>query len=68
MKSQDSSRRSFIKGISLGSGGVLLAPLLRQLSAEAAGAQAMFPQRFVFLVKSLPRIPSGLGHEANVVC
>ena len=60
MRPVDTSRRNFIKGISLGSGGVLLAPLLRQLSAEAAGAPEVFPQRFVFLVKSSGLTPAAI--------
>ena len=60
MRPVDTSRRNFIKGISLGSGGVLLAPLLRQLSAEAAGAPEAFPQRFVFLVKSSGLTPAAI--------
>ncbi|MDG2123795.1 MAG: DUF1552 domain-containing protein [Verrucomicrobiales bacterium] len=53
------SRRHFIKQLSLGSGGVLLAPLKHQLAAEAAGTSSAFPQRFVFLIKS-----SGLTPDA----
>ena len=60
MRPGDTSRRNFIKGISLGSGGMLLAPLLRQLSAEAAGAPEVFPQRFVFLVKSSGLTPAAI--------
>jgi len=54
------SRRSFINGLSLGSGGMLLAPLVRQLSAEASGGAEGFPQRFVFLVKSSGLTPSAI--------
>ena len=60
MRPLDKSRRNFIKGISLGSGGMLLAPLLRQLSAEAAGVSEAFPQRFVFLVKSSGLTPAAI--------
>lgn len=60
MKSRLPSRRSFINRLSLGSGGMLLAPLLRQLSAEAAGVAEAFPQRFVFLVKSSGLTPAAI--------
>ena len=60
MKSPGRSRRNFIKGISLGGGGALLAPLMRQLSAEAAGEVDVFPQRFVFLVKSSGLTPTAI--------
>ena len=45
------SRRSLLRGISLGAGGMLLQPILRELEAHAAGAQKM-PVRLVFLVQS----------------
>ncbi len=45
-----SHRRAFLKQLSLGSGGVLLAPLLNRVTAEAAGVDARQP-RFVFLVE-----------------
>lgn len=60
MKTPGRSRRNFIKGISLGGGGALLAPLMRQLSAEAAGEVDVFPQRFVFLVKSSGLTPAAI--------
>jgi len=44
------SRRSFLKQLSLGSGAVLLSPLVQQLQAEAAGVENRQP-RFVFLVE-----------------
>jgi hypothetical protein len=43
-------RRDFLKGISLGAGSVVLAPLTQQLQAHAAGDAAM-PQRVVFVVE-----------------
>ena len=56
-----SSRRTFLKQLSLGSGGVLLSPLVRQLAAEADGdSRDAFPQRFVFLVKSSGLTPSAI--------
>ncbi|MGI9241653.1 MAG: DUF1552 domain-containing protein, partial [Verrucomicrobiales bacterium] len=71
MKSPLASRRRFIRQLALGGGGVLLAPLARQLSAEAAGAGGAFPQRFVFLIKSSGLTPAAitpaalLGKRAN---
>lgn len=58
------TRRSAIKGITLGAGASLLGPVLSQLAAHAAGASAR--QRFVFVVQSNgidPNhiIPVGLG-------
>jgi len=52
------TRRHLLKGITLGSGGLVLSPLIHQLSAQAAGAND-FPQRFVFVVKSSGLTP---GH------
>ncbi len=43
------TRRSFLHGTTLGTGSVLLAPLLQRLQAESAGAPA--PRRFVFVVE-----------------
>ena len=46
-------RRTFLKGISLGSGATVLSPMLGQMGLQAAGAKrGEFPQRFVFVVKS----------------
>jgi hypothetical protein len=53
-----SSRRTFLKQLSLGSGSVLLSPMVRQLAAEAEGKGP--PQRFVFLVKSSGLTPSAI--------
>ena len=44
------TRRSVIKGLSLGAGASLLGPVLAQLTAQAAGAPTR--QRFVFVVQS----------------
>ena len=52
------TRRSLLKGLTLGSGSLVFAPLVNQLSAQAAGEKA-FPQRFVFVVKSSGLTP---GH------
>ena len=58
------TRRSALKGLTLGAGASLLGPVLAQLTAQAAGAPAR--QRFVFVVQSNgidPNhiIPSGLA-------
>ncbi|MFT5524356.1 MAG: hypothetical protein ACI9G1_005526 [Pirellulaceae bacterium] len=52
-------RRSFTKGMALGSGGLALAPLLQQMQVHADGDESQLPKRFVFVVKS-----SGLTAEA----
>jgi hypothetical protein len=57
------SRRSFLKQFSLGAGGVLLSPLLNQLSLQAAGTDKGTPQRFVFLVKSSGLTPAAITPE-----
>jgi hypothetical protein len=54
----NTTRRHTLKGLTLGSGSLIFSPLLRQLSAQAAGRNA-FPQRFVFVVKSSGLTP---GH------
>lgn len=47
------NRRTFPKGLSLGSGATVLSPILHNLGLQAAGAdRKAFPQRFVFVVKS----------------
>ena len=43
---------------------MLLAPLVRQLSAEATAARDAFPQRFVFLVKSSGLTPAAITPDA----
>ena len=43
------SRRRFLKGLSLGAGGLALSPILEQLRAHAAG-EAAARQRFVFVL------------------
>jgi hypothetical protein len=42
-------RRSFLKGVSLGTGGLLLAPLLQKVAAAAAG-NVTPPKRLIFFV------------------
>lgn len=54
----ETTRRNLLKGIALGSGGLVLSPLVNQLAAQAAGKN-VFPQRFVFVVKSSGLTP---GH------
>ncbi|MFT4549012.1 MAG: hypothetical protein ACI8XO_000976 [Verrucomicrobiales bacterium] len=51
------NRRSFLKGITLGSGATVLSPMLQNL---AAAKRSDFPQRFVFVVKSSGIIPAKL--------
>lgn len=53
------SRRSFLKHVSLGAGGALLSPLVKQLEAHASGAREM-PKRFVFVVKSSGIVPAAI--------
>ncbi|MGI9239797.1 MAG: DUF1552 domain-containing protein [Verrucomicrobiales bacterium] len=52
-----SDRRTFLKGLTLGSGSSLLAPMLQNL---AASDRSEFPQRFVFVVKASGIIPDRL--------
>lgn len=63
MISQSSSRRSFLKQFSLGSGSLFLSPICQQLAAEAE-ADTKFPQRFVFLVKSSGLTPEAITPDA----
>ena len=61
----NNARRDFLKHISLGSGAVLLSPMLQRFAAEAAGATGgELPQRFVFVVKSSGIIPAALEPES----
>ena len=46
------TRRSAIKGLTLGTGASILGPLLSQLTAQAAGGKNAVRQRFVFVVQS----------------
>lgn len=52
------NRRTFLKGLTLGSGGALLSPMLSNL---AASQRSDFPQRFVFVVKSSGIIPGRIA-------
>lgn len=58
------SRRELMRGLSLGAGGFLLAPLLRQVELQAEGDAAAFPNRFVFVVKSSGIVPEGITPDA----
>ena len=53
------SRRNFCKGLSLGAGSFLLAPLLEAAENHANGNAEALPSRFVFVVKN-----SGIWPEA----
>lgn len=44
------TRRDALKGLSLGAGGLLISPILRQIEAQAAGNSEL-PLRFVFVVE-----------------
>ena len=46
------SRRQFMKGVTLGTGTTVLAPLMQQIEAHATGDEAALPKRFVFVIKS----------------
>ena len=49
----DYQRRTFMKGLTLGSGATVLSPMLGQMGLHAAGVDRReLPQRFVFVVKS----------------
>lgn len=43
------NRRSFLKGVTLGAGAIVLQPVLQRLAAQAAGAEA--PRRIVFFIE-----------------
>ena len=58
------SRRRFLRNLSLGSGGVLLSPLVRQLALHAEGIDSKFPQRFVFLIKSSGLTPAAITPDS----
>lgn len=56
------SRRDFLHGVQLGSGSLLLGPILNQISARAAGTTAR-PTRFVFVVESNGLTPEQIQPE-----
>jgi hypothetical protein len=51
------TRRNFVKGLSLGGGLPVLAPILSQLEREAYGATKNSPKRFVFVAVSSGIMP-----------
>lgn len=57
------TRRDLLKGVTLGSGGLVLSPLVGQLAAQASGDRSSFPQRFVFVVKSSGLTPGHIVPE-----
>lgn len=58
------SRRDIMKGLSLGAGGALLSPLLKQIQRQVDGKAGGFPNRFVFVVKSSGIVPEGITPTA----
>lgn len=54
------SRRELLRGVTLGAGATLLAPILEQLAAHAAGAAQAARKRFVFVVQSNGMNPNHL--------
>jgi hypothetical protein len=57
------SRRSVLKGMSLGAGGFLLSPFLQQAELHAEGDSKNLPSRFVFVVKNSGIWPSAITPE-----
>lgn len=62
MKTSSTTRRQMLKGFTLGSGGLMLSPLVNQLAAQASGKNE-FPQRFIFVVKSSGLTPGHIVPE-----
>lgn len=60
-----STRRDMLKGVTLGSGTLVLSPLVSQLAAQVSGSKE-FPQRFVFVVKSSGLTPGHIVPETFV--
>ena len=64
------TRRNILRGMTLGSGSLVLSPIAQALSADAAGVDKI-PKRFVFIVKSSGidkqnLVPAGLpAYEEN---
>src|ERR1700751_5387588 len=46
------TRRTFLKGVTLGAGSLAATQILRQLEIHAQGNAAALPKRFVFCIKS----------------
>ena len=69
--SPDSTRRHFLKGISLGSGSIALSSILHRLACGANGVDSQqLPKRFVFVMKSsgiIPDriVPKSLAEKSN---
>jgi hypothetical protein len=57
------SRRGILRGMSLGAGGFLLTPFLRQAELHAGGNVKSLPSRFVFVVKNSGIWPSAITPE-----
>lgn len=57
------NRREILRGMSLASGSALLAPVLRQLRANADGIEADLPKRIVFVVRANGLRPWGIVPE-----
>ena len=55
------NRREVLKGASVGTGGLLLAPLARQLRAAATGDETRLPKRLVFVVRANGLRPWGIA-------
>jgi hypothetical protein len=63
------SRRALLKSVALGPGAAVLAPLVAQLDAHAAGAKEL-PRRFVFVLQSngfqsYGATPKGVTYDRN---
>ncbi|QDU97720.1 DUF1552 domain-containing protein [Lignipirellula cremea] len=56
-------RRDLLKSLSVAAGGALLAPIVQQLQAQAAGDASRLPQRFVFVVRANGLRPWGIVPE-----
>jgi hypothetical protein len=59
----ETTRRSLLKGVTLGAGATLLSPILDQIAAHAAGDARAVRKRFVFVVQTNGMMP---GHIVPV--
>ncbi len=57
------NRREALRALSATTGSVLLAPILQQIRAHAAGDEAKLPKRFVFVVRANGLRPWGIVPE-----
>jgi hypothetical protein len=57
------NRRDILRSLSATTGGALLAPILQQLRAQAAGDETKLPKRFVFVVRANGLRPWGVVPE-----